>query len=353
MHYNHHCNHCIRIANLKYHGKASPRNNYHTDQSKQPTNKDNRDHNIVDVRLHPHNTIIIHTLFFVKIKQEVFLYIRCYYKEQAKMYSAPTSPGSKIVVVLFINNRIDQELNAARRKEMGYPGLVQNTESLWGRIQEKVTSWYLSKQVYTHCEIAFESCNASDYPSVEFTDDLDDQQCTNAPAEWLSQQNTSSKVPQRSQITGGGGGNVGSGDKLLSYSVYSEKNGKGGINCKLRDYTNKAYEYIYLTVPEEKYNKARIFCALIHKKAVYDESGMKWAPIWPVDNTDKRKYWCVSFTITVLHQLGILCDYSVCSLDTDDLVVLLRHHPSRTAGLIPRHFTDIDLSPMFSLAHSQ
>ncbi len=137
-------------------------------------------------------------------------------------------------------------------------------------IQERIAQWYVSKQKYCHCEIAF----VNEHESQETT--------------------------------------------CIAYGVFSDS----GVFREQRTFSNPAYNWIYLSITEEQRKKAERFCMRQVGKS-FDEQGSKWMPFWPASHPTTDKWWCASFTVAVLHELGFLKYYRTNTLDVDDIVKAL------------------------------
>lgn len=176
----------------------------------------------------------------------------------------------------YVDRLTEMEINKELHKDEKY-----NTEkSAFATAYELITNLYVGNQRFVHCEIVF-----------PMTD---------------------------SEETG----------EYLAYGVFSNV----GVFCKKRTYKNPAYRIIYLRISPMESQIARDFCAPLVGKP-FDAVGMRWSPIWPqkVDNT---RFYCISFSMTVLRRIGILKTYPPTSLDTDDIVELLDNHPRKLNGVM-------------------
>ena len=177
-----------------------------------------------------------------------------------------------IGIAYFDSSKLDKKKSNAYIRNAGC--------TTW--VQELAAQWYTSLHKYCHCEVAFVDENPTE-----------DNTC-------------------------------------IAYGVFSES----GVFRENRTFGNPGYCWIYLSITNEQRRKAEEFC----KKQVgkpFDEQGVKFMPIWPSSTPTKDKWWCASFTVAVLHQIGFFTCYRTNELDVDDVVKVLESHPRRIESASP------------------
>ncbi len=144
------------------------------------------------------------------------------------------------------------------------------------RLKTKINDVYNSIQTYVHCEIVFDSSNIE-------------------------------------------------GKTCRAYAALEE-----GVITMERTFSNPAYRWIYLSITNDEYLKAIEFCENQVGKE-YDTIATSWRLlVWPPTAT-QDKWWCASFVHAVLQKIGMLRNYSLNTLDVDDIVNLISQSERKTS----------------------
>lgn len=161
--------------------------------------------------------------------------------------------------VAYVDRRQERLQNAKR-----HHAHLQGTR--WWHFAEHVTEWYMSRQKYVHCEIAFPD---------------------NDPRS----------------------------DTCVAYAVFVDK----GVVKMDRTFSNPAYHWIYLSITDEQYQTAMRFCeGQLGKPYDYNAAGWRLA-LWP-PAAGGNSWWCASLVHAVLQKVGLLVHHQINTLDVDDVV---------------------------------
>jgi hypothetical protein len=195
------------------------------------------------------------------------------------------------VAIVCLNRKKNEiEKSLSKSKEGKTIPLMESNKPLFIRIRDYVISYYLSKQRYVHIELAFPTEGV--YKTAE----------------------------------------------CRSFSVFSDD--QTGIREAMRKFTNKSYEWIFLSVTLAEKAKMLRFCESRHSFALgrndraYDETSLFMSQIWPIKR--ENRYWCVSFVISALQEIGMFRYHSANTFTVDEAVVYLRKHSRVFNGLAPR-----------------
>ena len=177
--------------------------------------------------------------------------------------------GNNTIGLAYVNREKEREFNKDKYEREDSDWSCCSIDS----VRDWVIERYNSKQKYIHCELAF-------------------------------------AIPN--------------GPNCLAYGVFEDK----GVVEMQRTFSNKSYQWIFLTVTQEQYNSVIRFC----KKQVgkpYDYSSTSWRLIACPIVADYKQWWCASFVHAALQKAGLLKHYTVNTLDVDDIVDLISKHKKK------------------------
>jgi hypothetical protein len=196
------------------------------------------------------------------------------------------------VAIAFLNRAADdrerEKENERNKKTQEIALDYVDNRPLFIRLRDKIIMLFLSIQKYKHIEIAFP--------------------CDSTP----------------------------DGD-CVTFGVFSDGN---GIKERIRKFTNPAYEWLELTVTDKEYDILMNFCrarvSFVNgtQERAYDETSLFMSQIWPTER--ENKYWCVSFVIAALQEIGMFRYYNKNTFTIDEAVEYLKKHHKIKAGLPPR-----------------
>ena len=125
-----------------------------------------------------------------------------------------------------------------------------------------------------------------------------------------------------------------------SYGVYENT----GVTRGDREFSNKAYKFLFFSVSELEFDTIFAFCTKQLKKK-FDYAAASWRLLIYPPKSDNLRWWCASFVHAALKTLNLLKDYRLNTLDNDDLVDLIRHSKEFTSrvcsGLNPGDYRHI------------
>lgn len=184
--------------------------------------------------------------------------------------------------VAYVDRKMEEELKKQGKKR----DFAQGT-GFFKMFYEKITRLYLMSQKYTHCELVF----------MEGEEDS---------------------------------------DNVTAYGVFSDE----GLFKKQRTLSNPAYRCIFLRITTPEFKRVKKYCdAQVTLNQQYgnpfDDSGMRWSTVWPMEMTPQKGWWCTSFVVSALQQIDILKGYSPNAMDTDSLIEILQGHKRTVNGLTP------------------
>lgn len=171
----------------------------------------------------------------------------------------------------------------------GIFGMGSGTPSVVASLLERLSSVYIARQTYVHCELAF----------------MKKDQANNC----------------------------------IAFGVFTET----GVFCKERTFSNPDYEWLFLSVRPDQAAAIYRFCMLKVKidgstGGDFDRWGAFRSCFWPVSAHERKGWWCISFVVRALQEGGILLCYIPEAMDVDDTVELLQRHPKKT-----NHFSPLDM----------
>jgi hypothetical protein len=192
------------------------------------------------------------------------------------------------VAVAFMNREVELEQKKELAKnDIEAQPIVQN-KPFFIRLRDKVIELFLQNQEYIHIELAF-TCETTETEG-----------------------------------------------ECIAYGAFS----KIGLASKIRKFTNPSYEWVYLRVTKLEMEKIKTFCetrisfARSIDDRIYDETSVFMSQIWPLYRN--HKYWCVSFVIKALQEIGMFKYFSSETFTVDEAVHYLRNHERTIIGIPPR-----------------
>jgi hypothetical protein len=113
--------------------------------------------------------------------------------------------------------------------------------------------------------------------------------------------------------------------EVLAYSV----NQSDGVFWMTREFNNPSYDWIILQVSHSQFEKLIDFCdKQLNKK--WDAEAARRSVYWPVVNKKRDgNWWCSSFVVAALQEIGYLKYLNAWALDIDDVYNLLSIHDKR------------------------
>ncbi len=95
-----------------------------------------------------------------------------------------------------------------------------------------------------------------------------------------------------------------------------------------RTFLNTDYNFIWLRISASEYKTLCEFLdGKVNNRCRFDAAGTFRMPFCPKVPPDTHKFWCASFLVSALQQIGIFRSYECNQLDVDDIVALLQNHP--------------------------
>lgn len=215
----------------------------------------------------------------------------------------PPNLESTLLGVAYMKRNTRERIQSSRGQERssaartisapgGIFGMGSGTPSFITSILDRLSSFYISRQNYVHCELAFLKKDKA--------------------------------------------------DNCVAFGVFTET----GVFCKERTFNNPDYEWLFLSVKPDQAAAIYRFCCLNVRMdgrigGDFDRWGAFRSCFWPVSAHERKGWWCISFVVRALQEGGILICYIPEAMDVDDTVELLRRHPTKT-----NHFCPLDMQKL-------